>query len=78
MKGYVSKEPVAAAMRMRSYRERRREGWRCVRLTIHWENIKSLVGKGYLKPDMCHDQTAIELAVDNSLTMNCDACGRNS
>jgi hypothetical protein len=58
-------KPSSAAKRMRDYRERRREGWRCVRLTIHDGNIKALVEKGYLEPHLCEDRDALEIAIDN-------------
>ena len=59
------KKPASAAQRMRDYRERRREGWRCVRVTISPESIRGLVKTGHLDADLCHDQRAIEIAVDN-------------
>jgi hypothetical protein len=64
MNSEVRKKPVSAAKRMREYRERRRDGWRCVRVTIHEGNIKALIEKRYLEPGSCHDRNAVAIAVD--------------
>jgi hypothetical protein len=65
MNSEAQKKPASTAKRMRDYRERRREGWRCVRLTIHEANVKALVEKGYLEPQSCEDREAVEIAIDN-------------
>jgi hypothetical protein len=65
MNNKAKKKPASAAKRMRDYRERRREGWRCVRLTIHDGNVKALVEKGYLEPLSCEDREDFEIAIDN-------------
>jgi hypothetical protein len=56
-----------AIKRMPDYREQRRAGWRCVRVALHDGNIKMRVEKGYLKPEFCDNQDAIELAIDGFL-----------
>jgi hypothetical protein len=48
MNSEAKKKSASAARRMRNFRQRRRDGWRCVRLTIHDGNVKALVEKGYL------------------------------
>jgi hypothetical protein len=65
MNSEAKKKPASARRRMRHYRWRRREGWRCVRLTIHEGNVKALVEKGYLEPQSCEDREALEIAIDN-------------
>jgi hypothetical protein len=65
MNSEARKKLSSVAKRMRDYRERRRDGWRCVRLTIHEGNVKALVEKGYLEPQSCEDREALEIAIDN-------------
>jgi hypothetical protein len=65
MNSEAKKKPASAAQRMRDFRWRRRDGWRCVRLTIHDGNVKALVEKGYLEPQSCEAWNAVEIAIDN-------------
>jgi len=58
-----AKEAITAAERMRTFRTRRRNGLRCVRILLHETEIDSLVTKGYLKAERRHNSNAVESAV---------------
>jgi hypothetical protein len=53
----------AAAERMRRYRERRRDGLRCVTIEVHDGEIDALARNGFLKTDTRNDPRAIEMAL---------------
>ena len=55
--------PSPAAERMRLYRERRRQGWRCFMIALHVTEIDSLVGTGLLKSEMRDDPQAVSEAL---------------
>jgi hypothetical protein len=57
-------EPITAAERMRDYRRRRRNGFRCVRVLLHKAEISSLIERGFLPSELSHDLVAIEGAFD--------------
>ena len=59
-----SKEPLTAAERMRVYRKRRGNGFRCVRVLLHETEINSLVDRGFLKQERRHVQGAVESAIN--------------
>jgi hypothetical protein len=67
-----ARKPVAAAERMRLLRTRRRNGLRCLRVTLTDTEIDCLVEKGFLKPERRHDHAAIQSAVDEFI---CHALG---
>jgi hypothetical protein len=52
-----------AAERMRRYRERRRDGLRCLTIELRETEIDVLIGKGMLKADARNDQHAIRNAL---------------
>jgi hypothetical protein len=53
----------AAAERMRRYRERRRDGLRCVIIELRETEIDALIRKEMLKTDTRNDPYAIEMAL---------------
>jgi hypothetical protein len=53
-----------AAERMRQFRERRRRGLRCVRISLHVTEIDGLIRKRYLEPNNRDDQNEIQMAID--------------
>lgn len=55
--------PVPAAERMRSYRQRRRQGIQFVRIPIRVTNIDDLIQLGLLKRDARQDEEALRAAV---------------
>jgi hypothetical protein len=59
-----ARKPVAAAERMRLLRTRRRNGLRCLRVTLTDTEIDCLVEKGFLKPERRHDHAAIQSAIN--------------
>jgi hypothetical protein len=67
------KKPVAAAERMRLLRTRRRNGLRCLRVTLADTEIDCLVEKGFLKPERRHVHSAIQSAIDDFI---CHALGQ--
>jgi hypothetical protein len=64
------KKPVAAAERMRLLL--RRNGLRCLRVTLADTEIDCLVAKGFLKPERRHVHSAIQSAIDDFI---CHALG---
>jgi hypothetical protein len=56
---------VSPAERMRRLRTRRRNGLRCLRVTLTDTEIDCLVTKGFLKPERRHDHAAIQSAIDD-------------
>jgi hypothetical protein len=52
----------AAAMRSRRYRQRRKNGVRCVRIRLSEKAIAALVEDGFLPQDQRDDEAAIECA----------------
>jgi hypothetical protein len=62
--GTKARKPVAAAERMRLLRARRRNGLRCLRVTLTDTEIDCLVAKGFLKPERRHVHSAIQSAID--------------
>jgi hypothetical protein len=59
-----ARTPVAAAERMRLLRTRRRNGLRCLRVTLTDTEIDCLVEKGFLKPERRRDHAAIQSAIN--------------
>ena len=53
----------AAAERMRRYRERRRDGLRCLIVELRETEICALVRNGFLKADARNDLRSIEMAL---------------
>ena len=49
----------AAAERMRRYRERRRDGLRCLMIELRETEIDALVGMGLLRAEMRNDASTI-------------------
>lgn len=54
---------AAAAERMRLYRERRQAGVRCVTVELYRSEIRALMRKGLLDPEMRHDLNAVRDAL---------------
>jgi hypothetical protein len=59
-----TRESVSPAERMRRLRTRRRNGLRCLRVTLTDTEIDCLVTKGFLKPERRHVHSAIQSAID--------------
>ena len=58
----VSDEPgsrTAAAERMRRYRQRQRDGLRCLGIELRETEIDALIRKGLLKPETRNDTSAV-------------------
>ncbi len=55
--------PSPAAERMRRYRDRRRQGLRCLMIEMPEAGIDALVGLGLLKTEMRNDASAIVAAL---------------
>jgi hypothetical protein len=51
--------PNLAAKRMRRHRQRRSNGLRCITVELHELEIEALIGKGLLRWELRHDQSAI-------------------
>jgi hypothetical protein len=49
----------AASRRMRRHRQRRRHGFRCVRIELHETQIDELIRKGLLKSETRNDPRAL-------------------
>jgi hypothetical protein len=49
----------SAAERMRRYRQRRRDGLRCLTIQLRETEIEALIYKGLLKPETRHNKNAI-------------------
>jgi hypothetical protein len=55
----VQPTPNAAAKRMRRYRQRRRDGLRCLTIQLRETEIDMLICRALLKPEMRHNKNAI-------------------
>jgi hypothetical protein len=55
--------PSAAAERMRLYRERRRQGLRCITVELRETEIDALVRRGLMKAEMRNDMYAVRRAL---------------
>ena len=60
--GERNRDPINAAERVRVHRTQRRNGLRCVRILLHETEIDSLIEKGFLKHERCHDSDAVQAA----------------
>jgi hypothetical protein len=60
----AQKTPVPTAERMRVHRTRRRNGLRCVRISLHETEIYSPIEKGFLKMERRHHSDAVQDAID--------------
>ena len=58
-----AREPITPAERMRTHRERRRNGFQSIPELLHDTDIDGLVTRGYLKPNRRHDPKAIQDAL---------------
>ena len=67
------------AERMRRYRQRRREGLRCLTVQLRETEIDVLICKGLLKPEMRHNKNAIINALHDhfDLTLSMRPMTRN-
>jgi len=66
--GTVSLRRVPSATeRMRLHRERRRKGFRAVRILLHATDIDALVRKGYLAPHDQENLEAIQFAISDMI-----------
>jgi hypothetical protein len=70
----VQPTPNAAAKRMRRYRQRRRDGLRCLTIQLRETEIEAPIHKGLLKFEMRHSKNAIINALhdffDLTLSLN--------
>ena len=64
--------PSPAAERMRRYRERRRDGMRCLSVELHDTEIDALVRKGLLKAEARSDHKALADALYDYLERTLD------
>ena len=64
--------PSLAAERMRRYRERRREGLRCLTIELHVTEINALIRKGLLKSEMRNDLAEVCMALYEHLSCTLD------
>ena len=55
--------PSPAAERMRTHRERRRQGLRCLMIELRETEIDALIRKGLLKPGTRNNSTALREAL---------------
>ena len=55
----VQSMPNGAAKRMRRYRQRRRDGLRCLTIQLRETEIDMLICRALLKPEMRHNKNAI-------------------
>ena len=56
----MTSSPSPAAERMRLHRNRRRQGMRCVQVSLHVTKIDALVRMGYLEDGDRNDPAALE------------------
>ena len=63
MKFDQSEEPNATAVRMRRYRERRREGYRVYSIEVHGSFVDELVASDRLSGDLCNDPDEVAGAI---------------
>ena len=70
----VQPKPNAAAARMRRYRQRRREGLRCLTVQLRETEIEALIHKGLLLGETRHSKNAIINALHDffDLTLSSD------
>ena len=70
----VQPMPSGAAKRMRRYRQRRRDGLRCVTVQLRETEIEVLIHKGLLQLDTRHSKNAIINALHDffDLTLSLD------
>jgi hypothetical protein len=54
---------TAAAARMRRYRQRRRDKFRCITIQLHEAEIEVLIYRGLLSEEMRNDSVAIQNAL---------------
>jgi hypothetical protein len=59
----IAKPRSSTAERMRAYRQRRRDGLRCVTIELRQTEIDALTRNGFLKADARNDPYAIETAL---------------
>jgi hypothetical protein len=60
----TAKRPIPPAERMRTYRVRRRNGLRCMRVLLAEEEIGRLIARGFLRPNRRHSAAAIQDALN--------------
>jgi hypothetical protein len=59
-----SPPPTAAALRMRTYRKRRRKRMQCFSVELLPSEIDGLISKGYLDDNARHDRRAVQRALE--------------
>jgi len=57
-----SRSPAAARMRM--LRQRRRQGMRCISISLHVTQIEGLIRHRYLRSELRDDVEALQWAID--------------
>jgi hypothetical protein len=61
----MTSSPSPSAERMRSHRSRRRQGMRCVQVSLHVTKIDALIRMGYLEDRDRNDPAALQTAIDS-------------
>ena len=64
----MTSSPSASAERMRSHRNRRRQGMRCVQISLHVTRIICLVRMGYLEDRDRNDAAALDKAINTFIS----------
>jgi hypothetical protein len=59
----IAKPRSPAAERMRTHRQRRRDGLRCLTIELRDTEIEALARNGFLKADARNDPYSIEMAL---------------
>jgi hypothetical protein len=64
----MTSPPSPAAERMRLHRNRRRQGMRCVQVSLHVTKIEAIIRMGYLEDRDCEDPAALETAINTFIS----------
>ncbi|MFZ3226470.1 MAG: hypothetical protein WCA26_19925 [Xanthobacteraceae bacterium] len=64
----MTSPPSPAAERMRLHRNRRRQGMRCVQVSLHVTKIEALIRMGYLEDRDREDPAALETAINTFIS----------
>ena len=64
----MTSSPSPAAERMRLHRNRRRQGMRCVQVSLHVTKIEALIRMGYLEDRDREDPAALETAINTFIS----------
>lgn len=64
----MTSPPSPAAERMRLHRNRRRQGMRCVQVSLHVTKIEALIRMGYLEDRDREDPAALGTAINTFIS----------